>query len=177
MTENNKLKSSGEFHNYRAENWQEPTENEFEAYLLKKQLITNKMSISKTILIGALGKAPTIGKTQNGKDYANFSLATSKKWKDENGKKQEKTSWHNISCWGSLVKVCQYLDKGSKIYLEGELEYGTYKNKENVEVPSTKIIASVIDIIKGKEEIDKHLTKKSNGYAPQAEDFNDEIPF
>ena len=192
MTENNKLKSSGEFSNYQAspnyrrssefpnyrtENWQELTENQFEAYLLKKQLITNKMSISKTILIGALGKAPTIGKTQNGKDYANFSLATSKKWKDENGEKQEKTSWHNISCWGSLVKVCQYLDKGSKIYLEGELEYGTYKNKENVEVPSTKIIASVIDIIKGKEEIDKHSTEKSNGYAPQAEDFNDEIPF
>ena len=188
MTENNKLKSSGEFPNYRssgefpnyrAENWQKLTENEIEAYLLKKakQKQINKMSISKTILIGILGKAPTIGKTQNGKDYANFSLATSEKWKDENGEKQEKTSWHNISCWGSLVKVCQYLDKGSKIYLEGKLEYSTYKNKENVEVPSTKIIASVIDIIKGKEEIDKQLTKKSNGYAPQAEDFNDEIPF
>ena len=76
-------------------------------------------------------------------------------------------------------KVCQYLDKGSKVYLEGELEYGTYKNKEGVEVPSTKIIANVIDIIKGKdkEEIDKHSIEKGNGYAPQTEDFNDEIFF
>jgi single-strand DNA-binding protein len=140
------------------------------------------MSISKTILIGVLGKAPAIGKTQNGKDYANFSLATSKKWKDQNGEKQEKTSWHNISVWGNLVKPCQYLDKGSKIYLEGELEYGTYTNKEGVEVPSTKIVASVIDIIKGKdkEEISQHSKDKGNGYQQQveeSEELSDEIPF
>lgn len=108
------------------------------------------MSINKVILIGNLSASPKCGQTQNGKDYANFSLATSKKWKDANGEKQEKTSWHNISCWGSLVKVCHYLDKGSKIYLEGEIEYGTYKNKEGAEMPSVKIVASVIDIIKGK---------------------------
>jgi single-strand DNA-binding protein len=138
------------------------------------------MSISKTILIGSLGKAPAIGKTQNGKDYANFPLATSKKWKDQNGEKQEKTSWHNISVWGNLVKLCEYLDKGSKIYLEGELEYGTYTNKEGVEVPSTKIIASVIDIIKGKdkEEISQHSKDKGNGYQQQVEDEEDEMaPF
>lgn len=124
------------------------------------------MSISKTILIGTLGKAPVISVTQNGKDYANFSLATSKKWKDQNGEKKEVTSWHNISCWGSLAKVCQYLDKGSKIYLEGELEYGTYKNKEGVEVPSVKIVANVIDIIKGKdkEEVSQHFVDKGNGF-------------
>jgi len=142
------------------------------------------VSVSKTILVGTLGKAPAIGQTQNGKDYANFSLATSKKWKDANGEKQEKTSWHNISCWGSLVKVCQYLDKGSKVYLEGELEYGTYKNKEGVEVPSTKIIASVIDIIKGKEReegISQHAQDKGNGFAPESnhveEDDGESPPF
>lgn len=142
------------------------------------------MSVSKTILVGTLGKAPAIGQTQNGKDYANFSLATSKKWKDAQGERQEKTSWHNISCWGSLVKVCQYLDKGSKVYLEGELEYGTYKNKEGVEVPSTKIIASVIDIIKGKEReegISQHTQDKGNGFAPESnhieEEQDDSIPF
>jgi len=137
------------------------------------------MSVSKTILVGVLGKTPAIGQTQNGKNYANFSLATSKKWKNEAGEKQEKTSWHNISCWGSLAKVCQYLDKGSKVYLEGELEYGTYKNKEGVEVPSTKIIASVIDIIKGKEKeegISQHVVDKGNGFISEAED-SDSIPF
>lgn len=137
-------------------------------------------SVNRVIILGSLGKAPAIGQTQNGKDYANFSLATSKKWKDAQGEKQEKTSWHNISCWGSLVKVCQYLDKGSKVYLEGELEYGTYKNKEGVEVPSTKIIASVIDIIKGKEReegISQHAQDKGNGFAPQSNDADDDIPY
>lgn len=137
------------------------------------------MSISKTILIGTLGKAPNIGQTQSGKDYANFSLATSKKWKDVNGEKQEKTSWHNISVWGSLTKLCQYLDKGSKVYVEGELSYGTYKNKDGLEVPKTEIIASVIDIIKGKEreEISQHSVDKGNGYQPQEELQDDSIPF
>lgn len=134
------------------------------------------MSINKTILVGTLGKAPKIGQTQNGKDYANFSLATSKKWKDANGEKQEKTTWHNISVWGSLSKLCQYLDKGSKVYVEGELSYGTYKNKEGVEVPKTEIIASVIDIIKGKERegIDAHNQAKSNGYQSQIEEELDD---
>jgi len=138
------------------------------------------MSVNKVILVGSLGQDPKSGQAQNGKDYTNFSLATSKKWKNEAGEKQEKTSWHNISCWGSLAKVCQYLDKGSKVYLEGELEYGTYKNKEGVEVPSTKIIASVIDIIKGKEkegEISQHSVDKGNGFVSEAEDSTDEIPF
>jgi single-strand DNA-binding protein len=139
------------------------------------------MSINKTILIGTLGKAPNIGKTQNGKDYANFSIATSKRWKNEAGEKQEKTTWHNISVWGSLSKLCQYLDKGSKVYVEGELSYGTYKNKEGVEVPKTEIIASVIDIIKGKdreENIDAHNRAKADGYQPQQEEIqDDEIPF
>tara|TARA_R110000868_G_scaffold32402_4_gene117883 strand:- start:2050 stop:2466 length:417 start_codon:yes stop_codon:yes gene_type:complete len=138
------------------------------------------MSISKTILVGTLGKDPTIGQTQGGKDYANFSLATSKRWKDADGNKQEKTSWHNISCFGSIVKVCQYLEKGSKVYLEGELEYSTYRNKEGVEMPTTKIMANVIDIIKGKEReggISEHSQAKGNGFQPQSDDIDDEIMF
>lgn len=130
------------------------------------------MSINKVILVGVLGQDPKIGQTNNGKDYANFSIATSKRWKDANGEKQEKTSWHSISCWGHLVKVCQFLEKGSKVYLEGELEYSTYKNKEGVEVPSVKIICNTIDIIKGKErgEISEHSKAKADGYQPQEED-------
>ena len=87
------------------------------------------MSISKTILVGTLGKDPTIGQTQGGKDYANFSLATS---------------------------------------------------KEGVEMPTTKIMANVIDIIKGKEReggISEHSQAKGNGFQPQSDDIDDEIMF
>jgi single-strand DNA-binding protein len=144
------------------------------------------MSISKTILIGSLGQDPKIGQTNNGKDYANFSIATSKKWKDQQGEKQEKTTWHNISVWGNLVKVCNYLEKGSKIYLEGELDYEKYTDKKDgVEKQSTKIVASVIDIIKGKDkEVDSHNEAKGNGYQPEpkaseaVDDSDDcDIPF
>ena len=151
------------------------------------------MTINKVILVAVLGQDPKIGQTQNGKEYANFSVATSKKWKDQSGEKKEETTWHNISVWGNLVKVCQYLDKGSKIYLEGEIKYEKYTDKDGVEKQATKIMASLIDIIKGKDrEIDQHNTDKSNGYAPKEkaksidnvadtyfpeDDLDDTVPF
>lgn len=137
------------------------------------------MSINKVILLGVLGQDPKSGQTQNGKDFANFSLATSKKWKDQSGEKKEETTWHNISCFGSIAKVCQYLEKGSKIYLEGEIKHEKYKDKDGVEKSTTKIIASTIDIIKGKERegVSKHSQDKANGYQPDSSINDDEIPF
>ena len=139
------------------------------------------MSISKTILIGSLGQDPKIGQTNNGKDYANFSIATSKKWKDQQGEKQEKTTWHNISVWGNLVKVCNYLEKGSKIYLEGEIEYEKYTDKKDgIEKQSTKIVASVIDIIKGKDRDNNSQSeyKEPARKHEPVEEFEDcQVPF
>ena len=136
------------------------------------------MSISKTILVGTLGKDPVTGQTQSGVEYANFSLATSEKWKDKNGEKKEETSWHNISCFGSLAKVCQYLEKGSKIYLEGRIKYETYSDKTTGEdKQATKIMASVIDIIKGKAKDSNSMNQdKQNSYITET-NSDDEIPF
>lgn len=136
------------------------------------------MSINKVILLGVLGQDPKSGQTQNGKEYANFSLATSKRWKDQSGEKKEETTWHNISCFGSIAKVCQYLEKGSKIYLEGEIKHEKYKDKDGIEKAATKIIAETIDIIKGKErqEQSEHHKAKANGYQPQS-NLNDELIF
>lgn len=148
------------------------------------------MSINKVIIIGLLGQDPKIGTTQSGKEYANFSVATSKKWKDKNGEKQEETTWHNISVWGNLVKVCHYLEKGSKIYLEGEIKYEKYTDKDGIEKQATKILANMIDIIKGKDRVDSHNQAKQNGYQPETksfeeiadehfpeDNFSDEVPF
>lgn len=139
------------------------------------------MTINKAIIIGSLGQKPTIGKTQNGKEYASFSVATTKKWKNQAGEKQEETTWHNISVWGNLVKICDYLDKSSKVYVEGEIKYEKYVDKKDgVEKQVTKIVANVIDIIKGKErtEIDKHSAAKADAYVVEDDDsINDTIPF
>lgn len=78
--------------------------------------------MNKVMLIGHLGGDPdvkSVGETQ----LAKFSVATTKKWKD-NGEQKEKTEWHNIAAWGKLAELCgKYLKKGSKVFIEGELNY------------------------------------------------------
>lgn len=86
------------------------------------------MSINKVILIGHVGKEPEIKTTSDGKEFALFSLATSKKWKDKQGNKQEKTQWHRICSFGGVVDIIKsYVHQGSKLYVEGELEYNQYE--------------------------------------------------
>src|SRR6185369_2711749 len=71
------------------------------------------MSVNKVILIGNLGKDPEVRFTQTGSAVANFSIATSEQWNDRDGKRQERTEWHNIVVWGKQAESCgQYLSKG-----------------------------------------------------------------
>lgn len=138
------------------------------------------MSVSKTILVGILGKNPEIRSTNNNKKITSFSLATSKKWKNADGEKQEKTSWHNINCFDGLAKVCEYLEKGSKIYLEGELDYQEWDDKETGQKKYRTVInANTIDIIKGKERgesISQHSVDKGNTCQLE-EEMDDELPY
>lgn len=82
-------------------------------------------SVNKVILVGNLGKDPESRSFQNGGKVVSFSLATSENWKDRtSGERKEKTEWHNVSIFSEgLARVAeQYLRKGSKVYLEGQLE-------------------------------------------------------
>ena len=100
------------------------------------------MSVNKTILVGRLGKDPECRYGKDGGAICSFSLATSEKWKDKSGEKQEKTSWHRIVIFGKLGEVAgQYLNKGSQVYIEGRLEYGEYE-KEGVKIPTTQIVVA-----------------------------------
>lgn len=101
------------------------------------------MSVNKVILVGRVGKAPEIRTTQDGREIANFSLATSEKWKDKaTGDKKEKTEWHKIVIFNpSLVKVVKdYVKKGSQLYLEGSIGTRKWQNKEGQDCYSTEII-------------------------------------
>lgn len=143
------------------------------------------MTVNKVILLGNLGTNPEIKISQGGKEIGSFSLATSESWKDKNsGEKKEKTEWHNIKVFGDKCRVLQFIEKGSRIYLEGKLQTEKYTDKNGVEKYATKIIADTISIIKGKEkdEIDAHNKAKADGYQPQTEEItqteeDDEIPF
>ncbi len=82
-------------------------------------------SVNKVILVGNLGNKPEIRSMQSGDKVANLSIATSESWKDKaTGERKEKTEWHRVVVFNpGIVRVCEnYLDKGSKVYIEGELQ-------------------------------------------------------
>ena len=110
-----------------------------------KGIYINNMvgSVNKVILLGNLGRDPEIRSMQSGSKMASFSIATSKRWKDKNTQEQkEKTSWHNIVVFGDgLVDIVEkYVKKGSKIYVEGELQTRKWQDKEGNDRYTTEII-------------------------------------
>jgi single-strand DNA-binding protein len=100
-------------------------------------------SVNKVILIGNLGRDPEIRSFQNGGRVASFSLATSENWKDKTtGEKKERTEWHRVSVLNDkLVEVVErYIKKGSKLYVEGQLETRKYTDKDGVEKYTTEVV-------------------------------------
>lgn len=100
------------------------------------------MSINKAILVGRLGADPELRFTSEGKAVCSFSIATTERWSDENGQKNEKTQWHRIVCWGVLAENCdRYLAKGREVYIEGRIQSREYEDKDGVTKYITEILA------------------------------------
>jgi single-strand DNA-binding protein len=100
-------------------------------------------SVNKVILVGNLGKDPEIRRTQDGRPIANLSVATSETWRDKNsGERKEKTEWHRVVIFNEgLCKIAeQYLKKGSKVYLEGQLQTRKWQDKEGQDKYSTEVV-------------------------------------
>lgn len=100
-------------------------------------------SVNKVILIGRLGQDPDIRAFQNGGRIANLSLATSESWKDKaTGERKEKTQWHRVVVKNdNLINVCErFLKKGSRVYLEGQIETRKYTDKDGSEKYTTEVI-------------------------------------
>jgi single-strand DNA-binding protein len=90
--------------------------------------------VNKVILIGNLGRDPEVRSTPSGQPVASFTLATSRRWKDKSGQRQEQTEWHNIVCWGRQAEVAgQYLTKGKQIYVEGRLQTRSWDDRQTGE--------------------------------------------
>jgi single-strand DNA-binding protein len=100
-------------------------------------------SVNKVILVGNLGKDPEIRRTQDGRPIANLSVATSETWRDKaTGERKEKTEWHRVVIFNEgLCKVAeQYLKKGAKVYLEGQLQTRKWTDQSGVEKYSTEVV-------------------------------------
>ena len=89
------------------------------------------MSVNKVIVIGDLGANPDIRALPSGQNVANFSLATTERFTDRNGAKQERTDWHRIVAFGRLADTCErFLSKGRQVYVEGRLTTRQYEAKD-----------------------------------------------
>lgn len=110
--------------------------------------------INKVILIGNLGNDPDIRFTQNQKQVANLSVATSESWTDKNtGKKVEKTEWHKVVFFDRLAEIVgQYLKKGSKIYIEGKLQTRKWQNQQGVDQYTTEIVANEMQMLDSRSD-------------------------
>ncbi len=100
-------------------------------------------SINKVTLIGNLGKDPEIRAMQSGSEICNLTIATSESWKDKaTGERKEKTEWHRVVIFNEgIVRVAkEYLKKGSKVYIEGQLQTRKWTNKEGQEQYSTEVV-------------------------------------
>jgi single-strand DNA-binding protein len=100
-------------------------------------------SVNKVILIGNLGADPEIKRTQDGRPIANLRIATSDTWRDKNtGERKEKTEWHRVVIFNEgLCKVAeQYLKKGAKVYVEGQLQTRKWTDQQGVEKYSTEVV-------------------------------------
>jgi single-strand DNA-binding protein len=100
-------------------------------------------SVNKVILVGNLGADPEIRRTSDGRPIANLRVATSESWKDKStGERREKTEWHRVVIFneGLCRIVEQYLKKGAKIYLEGQLQTRKWQDKEGQDRYSTEVV-------------------------------------
>ena len=106
--------------------------------------------LNKVILIGRLGKDPETRFMPNGEAVCNFSVATSESWKDQNGQRQERIEWHNITMYRRLAEIAgQYLKTGSQVYLEGKIQSRKYQGKDGIERTAYDIIANEMKMLGG----------------------------
>ncbi len=161
------------------------------------------MSVNKVILVGHLGKDPEMRYMPSGEAVASVSLATTDKWKDKSGEKQEKTEWHNLTFFGRQAEIAgEYLRKGSQIYVEGRITTEKWQTKEGQDRYTTKIIVQQMQMLGSKssgggsfEVVENKTDASSSGAgapaaktAPAAsaansgqgrsfDNFDDDIPF
>lgn len=108
--------------------------------------------VNKAIIIGNIGQDPKVNQTQSGKTVARFTVATSKKYKQQDGSMAENTQWHNIVAWNKLGEIVRdYCHKGSKVYVEGEIETRSYEKDGEIKY-ITEIIAGSVQLLDKKSD-------------------------
>lgn len=155
--------------------------------------------VNKVILVGNLGQDPEVRYMPSGEAACNFSVATSESWKDkQSGQEQERTEWHKVSMFGKIAEIAgEYLRKGSKVYLEGQLRTRKWQGQDGQDRYTTEVYISpfggVMQMLDGKSDGASSGQQPAQGQEPQQQrpqqtptnqaptkgfdDFDDDIPF
>ena len=125
---------------------------------------------NKVILVGRLGADPEMKYTNSGTGVCRFNIATSERWTDKGGQKQERTEWHRIVAWAKLGELCnEYLKKGRQAYIEGRLQTRSWEDKEGNKKYTTEVIANTVQFLGSAEG--------GRGATPASQDVTDDSPF
>jgi len=152
-------------------------------------------SVNKVFLLGNVGKDPEIRTTGTGTSVANFSLATSDRFQDQQGNWQDRTEWHNLVAFKRTAEIVRdYVKKGSKLYIEGKIQTRSWDDKETgAKKYRTEIIVNDLSLLSGREDgggssrssstssasssMDQRQPAATDEYSQAAEISDDDIPF
>ena len=144
-------------------------------------------SVNKVILIGNLGADPEVRTFQNGGKVCNLRIATSETWRDkQSGERRERTEWHSVAIFSEpLVRVAeQYLRKGSKIYVEGQLETRKWQDQSGQDRYTTEVVLrpyrgelTLLDSRKDEDRPSEDMSDRAPGGGGLGDALNDDIPF
>lgn len=135
--------------------------------------------VNKAIIVGNVGDDPDIRTMPNGNQVVNLSIATSDEWKDKNtGDKKEKTEWHRCVFFNKIADIAaKYVNKGSKIYIEGRLQTRSYE-QDGVKKYSTEIVVNDMQMLDSKNTNSNNEVKEaSNNDIAKFDSFDNDIPF
>lgn len=144
------------------------------------------MSFNKVLLIGNVGKDPEVRHLEGGSVVANFTLATSERFKDKNGAMQDITEWHNIVCWRNLAELSEkYIRKGSQIFVEGKIRTRNWTDQTGSKRYSTEILADNIRLLdrKGSQitetsvPVEVTVASQLGGVNIESPSTDDDLPF
>ena len=135
------------------------------------------MSVNKAIIMGRLGKDPELKFTPGGTAVCNFSIATSRKWKGQDGQKQEATTWHNIVAWGKQAEaIKQYFVKGQEAHIIGRIDNRSYEAKDGTKKYISEVVLDEFSFTGSKADNEQASTADS---APRGGRYteDDDLPF
>ena len=138
-----------------------------------------KQGVNKVILVGNVGQEPDVKATQGGSQVVNLSIATSETWNDkQSGQKQERTEWHRVVFFGKLAEiVSSYVNKGSKLYVEGSLRTRKWQDNNGQDRYTTEIVGSEMQMLDSRGQSGQSSQAAQQPSQGETNAFDDDIPF